>query len=481
LRTIISTSRLFLPVAFIAVVNAQKPPAAPGAPAADIASYNTSGRRSAPNVHPHEFEMSRDHVYTLGELIDIAESNNPSTRVAWSAAKQRAAAVGIATSEMLPTIIGMAITRTFQEPLLLYRHFQLQDIGLIKTMLRMNYTLIDFGTRRSEIDAAKARLLQADFNFNDVHLQIIYDVVKKYYDLQNAIGLRDAAEANLRDYRALAQAAQERLDNGLATLPDVLEARAASAKAEYELHAADRNEQVVFGNLATTLTATPRVAFKVQGLDELTIPDALPESEEAAEERAMNDRPDLQGRLAAVQMASAEVRHARSAYYPKLEFEGDAGWLRAWGQQEKLPGIYGHVKVYDARVTLSWTIFDGLRREKELARAKAERDTAEAEVNEARDHIADQVWTAYRDAETALEQRKAARALLQAATESYSAATEAYGYGVRNILDVLEAERALANARAADVTARAEVLNTMNELAYRTGSLLFDHPSGGRP
>jgi outer membrane protein TolC len=396
-------------------------------------------------------------------------------------AKARASAVGIARSELMPTIVGAALTRTFQEPLLLGEHFQLQDIGLVKTMLRMHYTLFDFGTRRSEIEAAKAKLLEADFQFNDVHLQIIYAVTRKYYELQNAVGLRTAAEANLRDFNALAQAADDRLKNGLATLPDVLEARAASAKAEYDLQSAERNEQVVFGNLATTLAASPRHPFKVQSLDEIPIPVTLPESEEAAEQKALQQRPDILGGLAAVRTATEELKHARSAYYPKLEFEGDAGWLRAWGQQEQLPSTYGHVKVYDAKVTLSWTIFDGLRRESELARAKAERDAAEAEVREKQDKIADQVWKAYRDAETALQQRKAAQALLRAATESYAAAREAYGYGVRNILDVLSAERELANARAADVTARTEVLNTLNDLANRNGSLLYDHPTGGRP
>ncbi len=456
---------------------AQKAPPSPDRPVArlEVKVPRDSARE------PHEIEMDRDRVYTLSDLIDIAETRNPATRVAWASAKQRAASVGVARSELMPTVIGAALTRTLQEPLLLYDHFQLQDIGLVKTVLRMNYTLFDFGARRSEIDAAKARLLEADLHFNDTHLQIIYDVARKYYDLQNASGLRMAADANLRDFKALEQAAQERLDNGLATRPDVLEARASAARAEYELQSAVRNEEVVFGNLATTLTASPRFPFHVQPLDELSIPETLPETEEAAEERAFRERPDLLGRMAGVQAASSEVRHARSAYFPKLEFEGDAGWLRAWGQQERLPSIYGHVKVYDARVTLRWTVFDGLRRESELARAKAERAAAEAEVKEARDHIADQVWTAYRNAETALQQRKAARALLQAATESYSAAQEAYGYGVRNILDVLDAERVLSNARAADVTARAGVLNGFNELAYRTGRLLFDHPTGARP
>ncbi len=49
---------------------------------------------------------------------------------------------------------------------------------------------------------------------------------------------------------------------------------------------------------------------------------------------------------------------------------------------------------------------------------------------------------------------------------------EAYRAGVRNVLDVLQAERQLAVARSEDVTARAAVLNSMAEISFRTGELL---------
>jgi outer membrane protein TolC len=80
-----------------------------------------------------------------------------------------------------------------------------------------------------------------------------------------------------------------------------------------------------------------------------------------------------------------------------------------------------------------------------------------------------------------LHQRRAATSLLVASSESYSAAVESYKDGVRNILDVLSAERDLAHARAVDVTARTQVLQTFMNLAFRTGDLLAQHPKGNHP
>ena len=47
------------------------------------------------------------------------------------------------------------------------------------------------------------------------------------------------------------------LQNGLATLPDVLEARSATAQAEYDLQSARGAEVIARGDLATTLGPIP--------------------------------------------------------------------------------------------------------------------------------------------------------------------------------------------------------------------------------
>jgi len=70
---------------------------------------------------------------------------------------------------------------------------------------------------------------------------------------------------------------------------------------------------------------------------------------------------------------------------------------------------------------------------------------------------------------TAFRQRQAAIALLEAGSQSYAAALEAYNYGVRSLLDVTAAQRTLAQAQSADVMARARVLAALAELAFRTG------------
>jgi outer membrane protein len=456
----------------------QKPPIAPNEPW--LPDHHTLERHSTV-VPMHEAVLNVEHVYSLGELIDIAESNSPTTRAAWNRAKVTAASVGIAKSELYPTIIATVSGRAYLNVLLFYQNVFPQDLGVFDTDVHLAYTLLDFGARHTEITAAQARLVAANLSFSNEHLILIRQVSEAYFSLLSARGLREASEVSLNDARTTESAAQERRKNGLATVPEVLEAKAATAKAAYDLQSAIGAERVEIGNLARAITANPVKPLKVEPLDQLRIPDKLDQSVEDAINTAFKDRPDLQADEARVSAAQAEVKHAQASYYPSLTFDGSKGWIRAFGEQLGSPGVYAHTPTYDATLALKWTVFDGFRRENSIRQAKAEEKEATEEVHDRQDEITNQVWNDYSNAATALQQREAATALLTASQESYSAALESYKDGVRNFLDVLAAEDALAQARAIDVTARTQVLQTFSDLEFRTGDLLANHPKGKNP
>jgi outer membrane protein TolC len=180
--------------------------------------------------------VETDKVYALADLIDFAETHNPETRVAWENARAQAAQLGIARSELYPTLAAAALAGVDRSEAGLGSRFYRLTIPDFQVSLELSYTIFDFGARR-RIDAEKARLLASNFGFNDVHRQLIYDVSEAYYWLLNAAGQEKAAGANLVNAQTVQHAAEERLENGLATLPDVLEARSATAQAQYDLQA----------------------------------------------------------------------------------------------------------------------------------------------------------------------------------------------------------------------------------------------------
>jgi len=96
-----------------------------------------------------------------------------------------------------------------------------------------------------------------------------------YYRVLNAKGQEDAAEANLKNAQTVQQAAEARLDLGLATLPDVLEARSAAAQADYDLQAAIGVSEIAHGDLATALGISPTSQLQVESIQNAGIPQDL--------------------------------------------------------------------------------------------------------------------------------------------------------------------------------------------------------------
>jgi outer membrane protein len=423
-----------------------------------------------------KYSMDSAKPYTLAELIDLAQQHNPETRVAWQQAKARAAALGIARSAWFPTIAAVALAQTARVATLLGESFHRQTLGIFEPTLHVEYLVFDVGGRNGAIDVAKANLLVSNLAFNDTHRKIIFQVSEAYYRLLNARGQREAAEVSLKNAQTVEADAQDRLNNGLATKPDVLEATAARAQSDYDLQAAVGAEDIARGDLATVMGLPPGTEFQVQDIRELSTPSAMVDSVDQEIDRAFAQRPELMEEVARVRAANASIKAARSTYFPELTFTGDGGMARAYGRQDLLPGTYAQAEVWNVYLQLKWTLFDGTRREHEIAEAKADRAAALANIDALRDQIGDEVWTAYANMKTALRQQQAAAALLTASDQSYEAARESYGYGVRNLLDVVSAQKTLAQARSEDILARTQLLLQVANLAFRTGDLIQAQP-----
>ena len=413
-------------------------------------------------------------IYTLSELVSIAEQNNPDTRVAWENAKARAADLGVAQSTLYPTLAAAALAGSTRVDIFFGNSFQRQTVETFSPVFILDYTIFDFGRRSQEISASRSNLLAANFQFNDTHRKVIFQVMAAYYRLLDTKGRQGAAEANLKNAQTVEQAAEARLQNGLATLPDVLEARSAAAQADYDLQATIGATEIAHGDLANALGVLPTAQLQVESIENIKLPDSIADTVETSIDKALSQRPDLMQQVAALRAATAEVNEARKDYFPTLRIDGRAGLARSYGEQIHLPGLYSPTEeTWDAALSLTWTLFDGLARENRLARAHADQKQAAAAVESIRNQVENQVWSAYSTARTALRQQKAAAALLKAATESYNAALESYNYGVRSQIDVVSAQRTLADARTSDVNARTQLLTGLAALAYQTGDLLY--------
>jgi outer membrane protein TolC len=425
---------------------------------------------AAPTIDPQR-------RYRLDELVDIAESNNPRTRVAWERARQASDRLHLARGAYYPELTLLAffgderIVNPFPKPLA-PRGYTMVEIPTVAPTIGLEYALWDSGKRSSLVAENAATRLAAAAAFERANQDVALAVVRCYYDLVTAEQRLDAAQKILSTAQTTEDAAKAQLDNGRATLPDVLNARAARAQAAYDLEDAAGAARIARVALRESLDVEPSEQIEIAQPAETPALETVTESIQELVDSARTDRPDLQQLSQQVRAAAAAIRAAKSAQHPSLELESKLGQTAMWPTSDY--GLLGAADqtTWSAGVTLRWNLFDGGRRIREVSLARSEARQRQDELEEQRDRTTREVWTSYLAFHTAVRQREAADILLNAAETSYNASFEAYGYGVKNLIDVVTAEQQLARARLAHVQASSAVWIGAVQLEYATGSLL---------
>ena len=206
------------------------------------------------------------------------------------------------------------------------------------------------------------------------------------------------------------------------------------------------------------------------------LPESLTLSIDELIERAVAARPDLAAQVAEIRAADDRIRAARSEYRPRVTLSATGAQTSIWPTVDS--GQLGDVSepTWNVAMALEWKIFDGGARRNELAAAQSKKREAQDELTEKHDQATREVWSAYIGFRTALRKQQAAVSLLEAATESYNSSLDAYKYGVKNLIDVVTAERQLAQARLSGVTARSQLFLGAVDLEFVTGNLLRSQP-----
>lgn len=417
------------------------------------------------------------HPYTLAELIDVAEHHNPATRSIWERAKQKARELGLAKSAYYPELEGLAVLgderliNPFPEPLA-PRGYVMVELPIVKPEVTLQYLIFDFGKRGANVDFANQEKLAAGADVIRVNQALAFRVASAYYQLVTAQERLQAAQEILRTAQTTQDAAENRLNNGLATLPDVLNARAETAQAVFDEESADGDEKIARVTLTETVGADPSPNIVIDNQRSAPLPEKLTMSIDALIDRAMKDRPDLMAQTLRIRSAEARIRAAKAEYKPQIVLSGSVAQTSVWPTADY--GVLGSASepTWAASLTIRWKIFDGGARKNEVLIAQSERRQAQDELTTIHDETTREVWTAYIAFRTALRKHDAAVALLESANASYSASLDAYKYGVKNLVDVVTAEQQLAQARLSSVSARSELFLEAVNLEFTTGNLL---------
>ena len=423
--------------------------------------------------------------YTLPELIDTAETANPAGRIAWAAAKKSLELAGVDRALYLPLITFVAegsdlrAIDPFPKPIAPRGYVTVEEPAAL-AQLQLEYSLLDFG-RGAKVDGSRALELASTLRLSRTQQNIAYSTSMEFYQEQQAAGHLEAAQMILQTAETLLQSAQSQFDNGRATLPDVQNAQAGVAEAQFDLASAIGEVKKAKLALTESIGVEPTTEINVQP-QQHDSPDSLDRSVEDLIQAAWKNRPDLLARAQDVRRARDESRTVHSAYLPTVVLNATGGQTATWPTADFGQLGYANVSTWSADIKLRWEVFNGARRH-EVSAALAEQRSAMEERRATQDSVTRQVWDAYVDYQTAIEQQHSSQSFLTAAQTSYDSSLDAYRYGVRSLVDVVQAERQLAQARFAAVRSQAQLMQSAVALSYATGDLLQHNasPTGVRP
>jgi outer membrane protein TolC len=427
-----------------------------------------------------EPQVDANKEYELAELIDLAERINPETKVAWERARQAAAATGLAQSQYYPILALQAVANGAREPAplpLSSSKAGFMDLEVLQgsPAATLDWILLDFGRRKADVRAAKYQLLAADLGFNARHQEIVFKVQNAFYQLSTARGRIDVAQSSLNSAVKVQEAAEERFKLGLATAPDVSQARQQSAQAAFDFEAVQVGERDAKVSLAESIGILPTAPLQVEDFSRLPIPTNLEHSVEIVIDRSLEQRPDLLAKVAILREKDVDIRRARAEYYPNLSFQGavggafDRAGMSVEGQ--KLPWVSTQQPTWGVGLALTWSIFDGGARKRKLEAAKSAREEAQHDLDDSRDKTISQVWRYYSDTRLAIRRLEVAAALVEASQKSYQQTFEGYKAGLSSLVDLLAARRDLSQAQYTQLDTRATVLESTAALAFASGDL----------
>jgi outer membrane protein len=410
-------------------------------------------------------------VYGLADLIDFAHRTNPETRRAWEEARAAAAQAARTEAAYYPTLFALASGGTSRTSHVAPEGTFTDEGPSVNPQLQLRWILLDFGRRRASVERGGQELLRANFLFNRKLQEIAFTVSRGYFGLDASRARVVAAQVSLESAMAVEEAVDARLEQGLATQPDLFLARQERARAAFELEDAKGAVSDAQAALAESLGIAPMALMRVADISGMPLPTELVDSVEAIIDRALARRPDLVSRLAALRAREAEERAARADFWPRLSLSSGVGqYVQRYRAGPPFERHTRNETEYGAFLNFEWKLFDGFERENALREATSLRGAAEADLAAQELRTIREVWKAYADVKTALRKQEYAQALLGASQLAYDSTLESYRLaGLATVLDVLAAQRDLARARTTEIQSRADLLTTSAALTFAVG------------
>jgi adhesin transport system outer membrane protein len=383
---------------------------------------------------------TQGYAITLNEAAQQAVLNNPDVQLRWSAFKGAVAQQDAARGGYYPRVDVAASTgrERLTQPNQPDSSFSRQNVTASLSQL-----LFDGFATRNEVRRQGYNKLSRYFDLLDASETTALDASRAYYDVLRYRKLVKLAEENYAQHKVLFDLMEQRAKVGVGRRVDFEQAGGRLALAESNLlteisnlHDVSARYQRIVGVLPPTEMAEPELLQK-----------GLPGNVNAALEDSIRTSPVIASAIEGIRAAQSDLSGRNAAYSPRVD-------LRARQSLDKnLDGVLGNRNDSVLEVVLNYNLFRG-GSDSALKRQAAESLNASKDLRDkaCRD-VRQTLEIAYNDTQRIAEQLRYLNAHQLSTEKARDAYRKQFDIGQRTLLDLLDTENELFQARRAYVIA----------------------------
>lgn len=414
---------------------------------------------------------------TLEQAVAHTLDTNPDLRVAFNRFKAREEQVNQAIAGYMPTIDvngGYGYEQT--DSVSTRRRTDLSDgtneLNPGEFGVSIKQMLFDGFYTSSEVDRYSFEASADQWALLAAAEDMALDVSKVYLNYLRTDEVLKLAEKNLNSHKEIYEQIKQRTDSGLGSTADLSQISGRLARANANVISARNNLLDAKAQYIKIVASAPADLI-------LPVPDAdmLPKDLSSGIIVAQENHPILKSAANDISAAEFERSSAQANYYPKVSLELNGNWNNDTGGEDgfsTIPrqNVGGHSNDLVAMVRVRYNLFAGgkdLAREKEtaykLGEAKEIRQRAQREVVEG----VNLAWNAF---EMLAPQKQYIRDHVVASKETQSAYAQQFNLGQRSLLDLLDTENELFEARKDYLQAEYDEVIAKYRVLNSTGRLL---------
>ncbi|TQV85271.1 TolC family outer membrane protein [Exilibacterium tricleocarpae] len=410
--------------------------------------------------HIHGYAM------TLEEAVQRTLDSHPEILAARQQLASRREEIGQARAGYLPDLdlaagIGREESRspvTDDEKVRLTRQ---------EASIQARQLVFDGFATRSEVERQEARTDSSLHAARAASENIALRTTEVYLNVLRRDELRKLALETLYQHQNIHDQMVLRNRSGVGSKADLDQITARLALAHSNAIAAQNNLLDARTNFFRVIGALPDVA----DLSKPSIEQALPGSLEAALQKATDNHPTLMSANADIDAAEAQYQASKSTFWPRLQLEAEKNF------DQDIGGVEGDDEALIVALRLRYNLYNGGGDSARRRQTAHLREEAREIRNNTRRQVVESArlsWSAY---QAVTEQMKYLELHVKAALDTKSAYTKQFNIGKRTLLDLLntenelvEAKRALVEAGYDKLFAQYRIYNAMGELLDNIGS-----------